>query len=459
MTERLADVTTPPESSARRVNVRQFIDQQPLSRYQIMTVSLCTVLLAIEGFDAQAMAFVAPAVSQQLHITKLVLGPVLASSMFGMMIGALFFGPVADRIGRKPVLICCAVIAGIGALLTANATSLHWIMIFRLFTGFGVGGAMPNGIALTAEYMPARARATGVTILFCGYSIGGAFGGYVAAALIARYSWPAVFYVGGVLPLLAAIAVAIWLPESLRFLLVKGGNEGKITQCLARIAPTAPSCQGAQFVIEEKRASKIVVNELFTGGRAKLTLSLWVMFFCSLLDLHFLYSWLPILMFDAGIKIQRAMVLTTMLQAGGVIGALTLGRIIDKKSSYRALAWSYIGAAVFIVCIGMAGVSITLLVGTIFAAGFCVIGCQIGSNTLASEVYPTQMRSTGVGWALGIGRVGSMVGPLVGGVLLSYGGKPQRVFWVAAIPALIACSAALLIAKQLADRKKADTGG
>lgn len=456
MTETLARGTT--TAGAARINVRQFIDQQPLSRYQIMVVSLCTVLLAIEGFDAQAMAFVAPAVAKELHITKLILGPVLASSMFGMMIGALFFGPVADRLGRKPVLICCALIAGVGALLTASATSLQWIMIFRLLTGFGIGGAMPNGIALTAEYMPSRARATGVTILFCGYSVGGAFGGYVAAALISRFGWRAVFMVGGVLPLIAALIVLLWLPESLRFLLIKGGNEGKITRALARIAPAAPSCQGAEFVTEEKRASKIVVNELFTAGRAKLTISLWVMFFCSLLDLHFLYSWLPILMHDAGIQIQKAIVLTTMLQAGGVLGALTLGRIIDKKSSYRSLAWSYSGAAVFIICIGLAGVSITLLVGTIFAAGFCVIGCQIGSNTLASEVYPTQMRSTGVGWALGIGRVGSMVGPLVGGVLLSLGGKPQRVFWVAAIPALIACGAALLIAKQLADRKKQQAG-
>jgi len=457
MTDTMTGVTAPGETHRQRINVRQFVDAQPLSRYQIMVVSLCTILLAIEGFDAQAMAFVAPAVARQLHITKLVLGPVLASSMFGMMIGALLFGPIADRIGRKPVLICCAIIAGVGALLTAAASTLHWIMIFRLLTGFGVGGAMPNGIALTAEYMPSRFRATGVTILFCGYSVGGAFGGFVAAALISRFGWPAVFFVGGILPLLAAIIIWAALPESFRFLLIKGGQEPKVLQSLARISPAAASFQDPEFVLEEKRASKIVVNELFTNGRAKLTLSLWIMFFCSLLDLHFLYSWLPILMNDAGIQIQRAIVLTTLLQAGGVLGALTLGRIIDRKSSYRALAWSYAGAAVFIFCIGLAGVSIGLLVTTIFAAGFCVIGCQIGSNTLAAEVYPTQIRSTGVGWALGIGRIGSMVGPLVGGVLLSLGGKPQRVFWVAAIPALIACAAALLIAAQLARRKLAQS--
>ena len=183
------------------------------------------------------------------------------------------------------------------------------------------------------------------------------------------------------------------------------------------------------------------------------------MFFCSLLDLHFLYSWLPILMHDAGLQIQRAILVTTLLPVGGILGALTLGRIIDKKSSYRSLAWCYAGAAIFIFCIGLAGVSMTLLVSTVFAAGFCVIGCQIGSNTLAAEVYPTSIRSTGVGWALGIGRVGSMVGPLVGGVLLSIGGTPQRVFWVAAIPALVACAAALFITRQLANRAHSDEVG
>lgn len=455
MADTMPGVTAPTETLRQRVNVRQFVDAQPLSRYQIMVVSLCTILLAIEGFDAQAMAFVAPAVARQLHITKLVLGPVLASSMFGMMIGALLFGPIADRIGRKPVLVCCAIIAGIGTLLTAASSTLYWIMIFRLLTGFGVGGAMPNGIALTAEYMPSRFRATGVTILFCGYSVGGAFGGFVAAGLISRFGWPAVFVVGGILPLLAAVIIWAQLPESIRFQLVKGGQEHQVLQSLARINPAAATFQDPEFVLEEKRAGKIVVNELFTKGRAKLTLSLWIMFFCSLLDLHFLYSWLPILMNDAGIQIQRAIVLTTLLQAGGVLGALTLGRIIDRKSSYRALAWSYAGAAIFIFCIGLAGVSLGLLITTIFAAGFCVIGCQIGSNTLAAEVYPTQIRSTGVGWALGVGRVGSMVGPLVGGLLLSLGGKPQRVFWVAAIPALIACGAALLIAAQLVRSKLA----
>ena len=454
MTETLAGVATSPGATTRRIDVLQIIDQQPLSRYQMMVVTICTVLLAIEGFDAQAMAFVAPALVNQLHITKLVLGPVLASSMFGMMIGALIFGPIADRLGRKPVLICCAVIAGVGALLTASSSTLQWIMIFRLFTGFGIGGALPNCIALTAEYMPSRFRATGVTILFCGYSVGGAFGGYAAAALISRFGWPAVFVVGGILPLIAALVILALLPESIRFLLVKGGNEEKVAKCLSRITAKAPSFQDAEFVIEEKRASKIVVNELFTVGRAKLTISLWIMFFCSLLDLHFLYSWLPILMNDVGIQIQTAILVTTLLPVGGILGALTLGRIIDKKSSYRSLAWSYAGAAIFIFCIGLAGVSIPLLVSTVFAAGFCVIGCQIGSNTLAAEVYPTSVRSTGVGWALGIGRVGSMVGPLVGGVLLSLGGTPQRGFWVAAIPALVACAAALLIAKQLANRKK-----
>jgi AAHS family 4-hydroxybenzoate transporter-like MFS transporter len=442
---------------ARQVNVRQFIDEQPFSAYQVLVVVICAVLVAMDGFDAQAMGFVAPAVVKQLHISKVVLGPVLAAGLFGMMIGAFIFGPLADRLGRKPILISCVLIFGVGALLTSMAHSVQALMTFRLFTGFGLGGAMPNAIALTAEYMPARARATGTTIMFCGFTLGGAAGGYVAAALIARFGWPAVFVVGGCFPFILALLLLMYLPESIRFLVIKGGEETRVARYLSKIAQPekSASLREATFVIEKKsRQGAFLVKQLLLQGRRRMTLSLWVMMFMSLLDLYFLYSWMPILLNDAGITVQRAIIITTLLQLGGALGALSLGRIIDWLSSYHAISVSYFGAAIFIFCIGLAGVRTGLLVAAVFAAGFCIIGSQTCSNALAAEVYPTSIRSTGVGWALGIGRIGSMMGPLVGGLLLSMGGKPQHLFWFAALPAVVGSFTAFLIASQLGNLKQ-----
>ena len=379
-----------------------------MNRAQLLVLMLCCSVLFIDGFDAQSIGFVAPALVQQLHLARSALGPVFSSGLVGIMIGALVFGPLADRLGRKPVLVWCTLLFGVFSLLTATAGSLQGLLVYRLFTGFGLGGAMPNAVALTSEFMPERFRSTAVTVMFAGFAIGAAAGGFVAAGLIPHFGWQSVFVTGGIAPGVIAVLLIAFLPESRPALLMGGGSK--------------------QFI----------VRQLFDRGRTRMTLLIWVIFFMSLLDLYFLNAWMPTLVHDAGIEIGRAIVLTALFQLGGAVGSFVLGRVLDRFLSFRVLACAYLTAGVFVFLIGTAGKSVVLLACAILAAGCAVIGAQGGANALAAAFYPTPIRATGVGWALGIGRVGSIVGPLVGGVLLSFQPETRRVFWAAAVPVLIA---------------------
>ena len=334
----------------------RLIEQAPINRQQVLIITLCGAALFMDGFDAQAMGYVAPALGPQLHIARQALGPVFSS---------------------------------------------------------GLGGALPNAIALTAEYVPKRFRATAVMAMFCGFSIGAAVGGFVAAGLISRYGWQSVFVAGGITPLLVALLLIVLLPESSEF---RGTRHG----------------------------TGLVATQLFAAGRARMTILFWIIFFMSLLDLYFLNNWLPTVIHDTGIAVERAIVLTALFQVGGTVGALALGRIIDRYLSLRVLAWTYLGAALCVMLIGVAGRSVSLLACAISAAGFLVVGGQSGANALAAVYYPTQLRSAGVGWALGIGRVGSVVGPLLGGVLVALELPASRLLLAASVPVLLASGAAFL---------------
>jgi AAHS family 4-hydroxybenzoate transporter-like MFS transporter len=424
------------------LDVRRFIDEQRFGRYQLLIAGLCAAIVFIDGFDAQVMGFVAPALSAELHIPRVALGTVISSGTFGMLIGALVFGPLADRIGRKPVLVTCALTFAVGSLLTATAVSVAQLTAFRVFTGIGMGGAMPNAIALTSEYMPERSRNAAVMTMFCGFSFGSACAGWVAAAVISRFGWQSVFLVGGTIPILLAIISIAVLPESIRFLVLKGGQQKRIAEYLSRIAPGTPIPGELVAGEDTHQAGSFSVGQLFAHGRARVTLLLWTMFFMNLLNLWFLNNWLPTIMHDAGMRIETASLVTSLFQIGGLVGSLALAGIWGRRLSFGMLALIYLSAAVFILFIGEAGVSIPLLVVAVFASGMSVVGGQTASNALAADFYPTAIRATGVGWALGIGRVGSILGPILGGVLLSYG-DARRVFWAASVPAVIAACAAL----------------
>jgi AAHS family 4-hydroxybenzoate transporter-like MFS transporter len=428
------------------VNVREYIDARGFGRYQLLVTAMCALVVFLDGFDTQAIGYVAPAIVKTMGIARPALAPVFAASLVGLMFGALIGGPLSDRFGRRPVLLSGMCLFGLLSLATATADSVQSLLVLRLLTGLGLGCVMPNAIALTSEFAPERLRSTAVMVMFCGFSLGAALGGLAAAGLIRTWGWQSVFVVGGVLPIAATLLLAKALPESVRFLVMRGGREDAVRRTLARIDPGFVVGPKTRFIADGQHAQRFPVGQLFAGRRALLTCLLWVVFFMSLMDLYFLSNWLPTVINDAGIPVGQAAVITAMLQVGGTVGTLALGRVFDKVAPFKALAAIYFLAAVFVVAVGMSAHSIPLLVASIFGAGFCVVGGQIGANALAAKSYPTEIRGTGVGWSLGIGRIGSIVGPVAGGFLMTLHWDMRHLFLIGAAPVFIAGIAALVIA-------------
>ena len=419
------------------IDIVDFIDRHSVGGFQVGVLLTCAAVLFLDGFDTQAIGYVAPALAKEWGLSKGALGPVFSAGLFGLMIGALVFGPLADRTGRKTIIIFSTLAFGLGALATAFANDVGMLLAMRFLTGLGLGGAMPNAIATTSEFSPKRRRATMVMIMFCGFSIGAALGGFLAADLIPRFGWRSVFIVGGVAPLIMLPILAVRLPESVRFLAIKGEAPARVAELLRKISPKTAFAPDAQFVVHESRLAGIPVAHLFREGRALVTLLLWVAFFMGLLDIYFLANWLPTVLNDLGASVSEAALIGSLLQIGGVVGTFALGSVVDRFS-FHALGLTYFVGVFAVAAIGQVGHSTTLVSLAIFAAGFCIIGGQIAANGLTAGYYPTAVRATGVGWALGMGRIGSIIGPLVGGLLLGAKWSTASVFLTAAAAALCA---------------------
>ncbi len=434
------------EIQTTTVDVAAVIDRIAIGRVQWMTILLCGLVAILDGFDTQAIAFVAPLVAKDLQIEMSAFGPVFGSGLFGLMIGALTLGPAADRWGRKPVIILSTLVFGVFALLTTKIGSLNGLLLMRFLTGLGLGGAMPNIIALTSEYSPKAKRATLVTLMFCGFPLGAVLGGALSAQLMPKFGWPVVFYLGGILPLALLPLLSLWLPESIRFLVARQDRQIAAFAILRRLDPAVDYKGKIHCVLPEEEAKGFPVSQLFANGRAFGPALLWVVFFCNLLILFFLINWLPSVLQQAGLPIERAIIATVVLNAGGIVGGLILGSIVDRRQPFAILTTAYCAAAVLVSGIGFAAaVSIPTLMGTIFAVGFFVIGSQYCMNALAASYYPTALRSTGVGWALGIGRIGSIIGPVVGGAMIAAGWQPKGLFGASALPWLLAAGSVFFI--------------
>lgn len=274
-------------------------------------------------------------------------------------------------------------------------------------------------------------------LVSCGFTLGAVLGGLLSAALIPAFGWQSVFYVGGVVPLVIGVLMFFLLPESMQFLVLKKRKLDKVAQWLKRIDPTVTITADTQYVVHEKEHKGAPVLQLFTGGRAKMTILLWVINFMNLLNLYFLSNWLPTIAKEAGLSTANAVLAGTALQVGGTIGTLVMGQLIDRSSFRRILLPCFLVAAVAIALIGRPDVSLAFLFITIFIAGFCVVGGQPAVNALAASYYPTTLRSTGIGWSLGVGRIGSIIGPVLGGELIRLNWPNSTIFLVVAIPAIV----------------------
>ncbi|MFL6415450.1 MAG: MFS transporter [Bryobacteraceae bacterium] len=418
------------------IRVQDVIDSSGISRLQRLLLFLCFLTVAIDGFDTASIGFLGPAILSAWSLHPAQLAPLFSSGLFGLMLGALAIGPFADRQGRKLALCLSIAIFSIASLLSAFSANLQMLIALRFLTGLGLGGAMPNAITLTSEYCPQARRSSLVTTMFCGFTIGSALGGVVSARLIPDFGWRSVLLVGGVLPLLLLPFAWKMLPESLRFLVLRGTDHEEIVSLLKRIAPERDFTR-ATFVDPQPK-SVTPVRDLFQAGFVAGTLLLWLTFFMSLLVVYLLSNWLPTLMHEAGLSIRRAALITAMLQVGGTAGAIAIGRVMDKFNPYAVLCVGYLLAAVCVAFIGRVQTGTWLLAGIVFCAGFFVSGSQVGGNALSAANYPTNSRATGVSWANAVGRLGSIVGSMLGGLLLTLKLDLDSVFTLVGVPALFA---------------------
>jgi AAHS family 4-hydroxybenzoate transporter-like MFS transporter len=437
---------------AQAINIGRYIDDRPLSAFQIRVICLCALVIGLDGFDAQALGFVAPALSKDLHLTQGALGPVFGASLFGVMVGSLLFGALADYFGRKWLVIAGVLVFALGSLATSRASSVSDLVILRFLTGLGLGGVLPNTIALTGEYSPQRRRTLLIMLMFMTVSLGSAIGGSVAAKLVSAYGWQVIFVIGGILPLLLCPVLILWLPESLSLLALDERKSGRVRTLLMRIDPSANFAADARFTIVEESGKGFLLPQLFTNHRLVPTLLLWVMFFMNMLDIYFLNSWLPTLTHGVGLDLQAAIAVGVAFQFGGMFGTVALGLLIERLGFHRVLFLTYVAGFASIVTIGLAGAVLPILAPAVFIAGVAVIGGQIGCNAYAARLYPTYIRATGIGWALGIGRFGSILGVTVGGLMLAAQWGIPSLFQASAVPQL--CSALVILGLALLSMRR-----
>lgn len=422
-----------------KLDISDVIDNSQIGAHQVGLFSLCAACLIMTGFVVQAMGFINPRLIAEWGVSPTQLGNVAGATNLGVLLGALVLSVVADKIGRRPVLVWGTLFFAIMTLFTAAANSINTLLILRFIGGVGLGCIMPNATALIGEYSPKRSRVMlmmGVTV---GFTAGAALAGIISYLMIPVFGWRSVFLVGGVLPLLIGILMFFRLPESLQFMAVQATNRKKIAAALNRIDPRLKADSNTQYVLPEEKKGGVSLFHIFGEGRATATVLFWVVNFMNLLNLYAVAVWGPTVLQNAGHSGPTALLAGTTFQVGGTIGAFGLAWLIGRYGFVPTLTASFALACVSIFFIGQPGLTVALLFTILFIAGWCVVGGQPGLNALEAVSYPTYVRSTGVGWCLGVGRIGAIMGPVVGGNLVAAQWTNQQLFMAASIPALVSC--------------------
>jgi AAHS family 4-hydroxybenzoate transporter-like MFS transporter len=401
------------------VQVSHFLDQHGLGSFQIKLIVWSVLIAMIDGYDIGAIAFAAPHLIADWHVAPKALGLVLSASNIGVLFGSQIFGWIGDRYGRKTALIAANLLFGILTYIAAYSTNLTELSWLRFLAGLGIGGVIPNVVAINAESAPRNLRATLAIIAVGLVPLGGALAGFVSAALVPHYGWQILFEIGGIVPVVIALAAIVGLPESIKFMALHESQRPKMEALVAAIRPDFKMPPNARFVIEdEKQSPSSSPLYLFGNGLAAITPLTWLLFACNLMGYFFLISWTPTLMTAAKLPPATAALAGAALQVGGTVGALALCWWL-QRARFFAIAILFVIAVPIVASIGYAGLSSTAaLITATFFAGALVLGIQSGINVVGAMIYPTSLRANGSGWQLGIGRLGAIIGPFLGALFV-----------------------------------------
>jgi len=444
---------------ARAVNVSDIIDTRPVGAFQLRAFLLCALVLFVDGFDVQGITYVVPTITREWGLVRGELWPALTAGLVGVMLGAMLLAPLADRVGRRRVIVYSCLAIGALTLLTLAADSLLSLAVLRFLTGLGLGSTLPNALGLASEYAPHKHRALAVMFVGSGLSLGAIAAGIVATQLVEPFGWRALFVAGGVLPLVLAAVLAGWLPESLRFAALIPSRRDEAKRLLRSLAPDLGG-DDVEIVSHYGQAGKATVLDLFGNGRGLVTVCLWVAFFMSLLNVYLAINWLPTSLEASGYTATQASGMTTVYHVGGVVGTYAFGLAMDRLGAYRmvfiALLLAGAGFYTFAAATEMQQWATTAVLAL---AGVGVIGAQVGVNALATITYPVAMRATGLGWALGVGRVGSIVGPTIIGLMLASAADARSVYLWCLAPISVGMLAVALLKRQAAPAREPVTVG
>jgi MFS transporter, AAHS family, 4-hydroxybenzoate transporter len=419
------------------------INRAKVGALQLTVGILGAAILLVDGFNTQVIGYIAPQIAKNMHLSREVLAWVLSADKVGLLIGYLFVAPLSGYFGHKRVSIGCIVFFGLLAWLTTVSGNAPELFIFRLLTGIGLGGALPSGVALTGEYFPKHRRSTSITFIYCGLSFGQLSAGEVANALLQPFGWQGALWAGGALALLLAAILAVLMPESLEYLVNRGGKAQEAARILTRIDPRLSIGSDTRLVAGERSSDRLTIWQLlpqiFRAKRTFGTLVIWFALGMNLTVNTSLQLWLTKILVDAGFGQHMAIVATEASFAAGIVGAFIIGPLMDRFGPYRVITGLFLTGGLFSLLLGLSlsWTAAVPIAACSFGSGFCTSGVQKGGNALCVYFYPTALRSTGLGWGLGVGRIGAILGPLAVGYLLTAGWSSTAVFAATAIPMLL----------------------
>ena len=409
------------------------LESQKLGPLQYRVGFLCMLAQVFDGFDISAIGMAVPALIKTWGVPGPAFANTFVMSSVGIMIGALTSGPVGDKIGRKPVLLTSLILLGLSSLACTQATSVPELAWLRLITGFGIGTLMPATVALSSDYLPERLRAAGIMVVFTGAPLGGFAGGMLVSYLLPNFGWTSIFWIGGILPLALIPVIFFWLPESPRFLLAKG-KLSESAQRLMRQLGIDLNTKPAEVDVAQGNP----VAGLFKDGLATTTLLVWILFFSNLMSMYLIGYWMPAILSLSGLSPADSVFASALREAGPLVSVFAIAPLSTKYSAPAVLRVTLFMGIVCIALIGLATLPYLSLLAVIFLVGCCTVGSQTGMNGMTAALYPARVRNTGMAWALGVGRLGGIAGPWLGGVLLAAGLPPRQVFLVACVTAATA---------------------